>query len=95
MEPREVAPDGYESWVHELFDFSIPPEEFAARHYHEFHQFSFSQYKYADPAIDAWIQRLGEIFFAPNNYEIVSQYRSWFLTEAEIRELQIKDEEPL
>jgi len=57
------APPDRERDARELFPLDMSPEEYAARHRHEWLCFSFDDYRYADPELDRWIQRLGDIFF--------------------------------
>ena len=57
------APRDRERDARELFPLDMSPEEYATRHRHEWVCFSFDDYRYADPKMDRWIQRLGDIFF--------------------------------
>ena len=34
-----------------------------SKHRHEWYCFSFDDYRYSDPELDRWIQRLGDILF--------------------------------
>lgn len=40
---------------------ALGPEEYAARHGHEWGCFSFHRYHYRDAALGAWVHRLGEV----------------------------------
>lgn len=57
------APRDRERDARELFPLDMSPEEYAMRHRHEWVCFSFDDYRYSDPKMDRWIQRLGDIFF--------------------------------
>ena len=57
------ADPGRERDARELFPLDMTPEEYAAKHGHEWFCFSFDDYRYADPELDRWIQRLGDILF--------------------------------
>jgi hypothetical protein len=50
-------------------DLRMSPEEYAARHAHEWGCFSYHLYRYADPALGAWVRRLGEILFNGDELE--------------------------
>jgi hypothetical protein len=57
------APPDRERDARELFPLDITPEEYAARHGKDWYCFSFDDYRYSDPELDRWIQRLGDILF--------------------------------
>lgn len=59
----------------------MSPEEYAARHAHQWGCFSLHQYRYADPALEAWVRRLGEILISKAEIE---KYRHRFLTAEEL-----------
>jgi len=59
-----LADPGRERDARELFPFlAMTPEEYAARHGKDWYCFSFDDYRYSDPVLDRWIQRLGDILF--------------------------------
>lgn len=62
-------------------DLRMSPEEYAARHAHEWACFSFDQYRFRDPALGAWVRRLGEILFTEGEVE---RCRQRFLTPEEM-----------
>jgi hypothetical protein len=66
-----------------MFPLDLSPEEYAARHAHEWAAFSFDEYRYSDERLDAWIQRLGDIFFRRNGAPSIHELRQCFLTEEE------------
>src|SRR5262245_58492533 len=76
-------------WLaHQFFsptDLQLSPEEYAARHAHEWGCFSFHRYRYRDPTLSAWIRRLGEILFDRNEVE---RCRQRFLTQEELAEVR-------
>lgn len=76
-------------WIARQFlsadDLRMSPEEYAARHAHHWGCFSLHQYRYADPALGAWVHRLGEILFS---VEEVEHCRRRFLTADELAEVR-------
>jgi hypothetical protein len=66
-----------------MFPLDVTPEEYAARHAHEWGSFSFDEYQFSDDRLDAWIQRLGDIFFRRNGAPSVDDLRRRLLTEEE------------
>ena len=61
-------------------DLQMSPEEYAARHAHQWGCFSFHRYHYLDPVLGRWVRRLGEILFTEGE---VARWRSQFLTPEE------------
>lgn len=72
-------------WIARQFlsadDLLMSPEEYAARHAHQWSCFSLHQYRYADPALGTWVRRLGEIL---TSFEEVEHCRRRFLTAEEL-----------
>ena len=66
-----------------MFPLDQTPEEYAARHAHECGCFSFDEYRFSDERLDAWIQRLGDIYFRRNGAPSIDDLRLRFLTEEE------------
>ena len=62
-------------------DLQGSPEEYAARHGHLWGCFSLHLYRYHDPALGAWVRRLGEILFTEGEVE---RCRLRFLTPEEL-----------
>lgn len=82
-------------WIAHQFlsasDLQSSPEEYAARHAHEWGTFSLHLHRYDDPALGDWVRRLGEILFTPGEVE---RCRERFLTADErvtIREREAED----
>jgi hypothetical protein len=50
----------------ELFPIHMTPEEYAASYGAGWLCFSYDDYRYSDPVLDRWIQRLGDILFERN-----------------------------
>jgi len=71
-------------------DLQQSPEEYAARHAHEWGCFSFHEYRYQDPALGAWVRRLGEILFTEGEVE---RCRQRFLTPPELTEVRRREAE--
>jgi|GEM_PF-1937746 len=72
-------------------DFALTPEEYAARHAHEWGLFSFHRFRYRDPNLGAWIRRLGEIIEDDTQVE---KYKQQFLTPKEIAEIEVESADP-
>ena len=68
----------------------MSPEEYAARHAHEWGCFSFHLYRYRDPVLGNWVRRLGEILFAAGEVE---RCRLRFLTSEELRNVREREAE--
>jgi hypothetical protein len=66
-------------------DLALSPEEYAARHAHEWACFAFHRYRFQDPLLGAWVRRLGEILDSESEVERCQQR---FLTAEEMAEVQ-------
>lgn len=81
-------------WIARQFlsadDLQMSPEEYAARHAHQWGCFSLHQYRYTDPALGAWISRLGEILFSKADLE---HCRRRFLTAEELAAVKKEEAE--
>ena len=84
MGDRPAADSAYEEQARRTFPIDQSPEEYAARHAHEWVSFSFDDYRFCDERLDAWIQRLGDIFFRRNGAPSLHDLRRRFLTEEEL-----------
>lgn len=60
-----LAPPNCEYLAKKMFPLDMSPEEYAARYSADWFCFSFNRYRYRDPELCRWIQRLGEIFSSP------------------------------
>jgi hypothetical protein len=80
---RPPADPAYEAQAKLLFPLDLTPEEYAARHAHEWASFSFDEHRFSDGRLDAWIQRLGDIFFQRNGAPSLDELRHRFLSEEE------------
>ena len=89
-----LAHEGREKHARELFPYrEQTPEEYAARHFHEWMTFSFDDYRYSDPELDAWIARLGQIFFKRPGAPSIEELRARFLTPEELEAIREKEKE--
>jgi hypothetical protein len=70
----------------------LSPEEYAARYIHLWGCFSFDRFAYRDPALGAWVHRLGELF---RDSEEVERCRELFLTPEELAEVRRQEAEGL
>jgi hypothetical protein len=71
-------------------DLQRSPEEYAARHAHEWACFALHRYRYRDSALGAWVRRLGEILATEDEVE---RCRQRFLTPEELAEVQKQETE--
>jgi len=82
-----MADPGREKDARQLFDLAMSPEEYAAREGHGWYCFSFDDYRYSDPAMETWIQRLGDILFQREGAPTLEDLRAKYLTEEEREEI--------
>ena len=68
------------------------PEEYVARHAHHLGTFGFPAYRFADPALGAWVRRVGELLSSESEVE---RCRTRFLTREELAEARKLAEEDL
>ena len=54
-------------------DRGLAPEEYAARHLHEWGCFALHFYRYRDPVLGAWVRRVGELFDHPDELDNVRE----------------------
>ena len=66
----------------------MTPEEYAARHAHQWLCFSFDDYRYTDPALQQWIHRLGDIFFQRESTPTIEELRARHLNDDERRKIE-------
>ena len=91
---RPPADAGREEFARQMVAEGFSAEEYAARFGHGWYCFSFGEVRFADPAIDAWIQRLNDIFFGLNGAPTIAELRAKLLTLEERRKIEkeIRDE---
>lgn len=65
-------------------DRGLAPEEYAARHLHEWGCFALHFYRYRDAVLGAWVRRVGELFDHP---EELDEIRERLLTPQEHNEI--------
>jgi hypothetical protein len=94
-ETLPLADAGRERDARELFPLAQTPEEYAARNAHKWYCFSFDDYRYGDPALTAWLQRLGDILFQRNGAPTVAELRERLLTPAEREAVAQQEREEL
>lgn len=86
---RHPAAAHREQFARSHFPFeTMSPEEYAARRGVGWLCFSFHLFRYQDEKLDAWIQRLGEIFFTPG---LMEKYQEEFLTPDELERVRQMD----
>ena len=77
-----------------MFGEGLSPEEYAARHAHQWMCFSLGEYRYLDPVIDSWISRLNDIFFRRNGAPTVQELRVRYLSPEERQRIEQEEREP-
>jgi hypothetical protein len=77
---RVLAPLEREELIREIFPIHMAPEEYAARFGHQLNELTFCNYRYNDPVVNAWMQRLERVFFSP---DLLKSYQEQFLTHDE------------
>ena len=91
---RPAADKGRTEIAAEHFSWGLSADEYAARHSHSWGCFSLDEVKYADPNLDAWIQRLGDIFFRRNDAPTITELRNQYLTPVERAAVEKAENEP-
>lgn len=88
-----LADSSREQLARERFPYrEQTPEEYAARHAHQWVSFSFDDYRYSDPELDAWVARLGDILFRRTGAPSLEALRNQFLTPLERKALELDAE---
>ena len=77
----------------QMFSEGTSPEEYAARNAHSIMCFSLDDIRYADPALDAWIQRLGDILFQREGAPKLADLHARYLTPQERLEAERERED--
>lgn len=71
--PSNTRFDEEGDWIAQQFfspsELRLAPEEYVARHVHALGNFSFHFYRYHDPALGAWVRRVGEILSTDGEIE--------------------------
>src|SRR5215207_3291295 len=94
--PPASRADEEGDWIARQFfspaDLRLEPEEYVARHAHEWLLFSYHRYRYRDPKLGEWVRRVGELLFDPGAVEAC---RGRFLSPEEIAVVRQREaEEP-
>jgi hypothetical protein len=71
-------------------DLRLHPEEYVARHSHEWGCFSFHFYRYGDVELGNWIRSVGELLFKDGEVE---RCRMLYLTPTELAEVRCRESE--
>ena len=89
---NRFAEDG--DWMARQFfsteDLRLCPEEYAARHAHEWECFSLHLHPFLDAPLGDWVRRFGEIF---SDAEELDRCRRRFLTADELAQVQREEAE--
>ena len=78
-----IADPGREEDARKLFPLDMSPDEYAARHAHNWYCFSFDAYRYCDERLERWIHRLGDILFQREGAPSLAELRRQYLTGEE------------
>lgn len=73
-------------------ELQLSPEEYAARHAHEWGCFSLHLHPFRDAALGDWVRRFGEIF---SDAEELERCRQRFLTPDELAEVHREEAEEI
>jgi hypothetical protein len=83
-------------WIARQFfapeDLRLSPEEYVARHAHALGCFAFHGYRYRDPALGAWVRRVGELLSTEGEVE---RCRQQFLSAEELATVRRQEAEGL
>ncbi len=71
-------------------ELRMSPDEYAARNIHTWLLFSLDLHPYRDPALGAWVRRVGEVFKDPDERD---RCRQRYLTPEEIAEVRRQEAE--
>ena len=88
-----LADPGREADARRMFPLDISPEEYAARHAHEWYCFSFDDFRYRDPAVERWIHRLGDILFRREGAPALDDLRARYLSDKERKAIEERQAE--
>jgi hypothetical protein len=72
-------------------ELRLSPEEYAARQAHRWGCFALHLYRYRDAQLGAWVRRFHALCVAPGEVE---RCRQAHLTEAEIAQVRLEEDEP-
>jgi hypothetical protein len=86
-----MADAGLEAYARRLFSLDLTPDEYAARHAQDWGCFSMDEYRYSDPRLEAWVHRLGDIFFKREGAPTIEDLRRRYLTEEERRAVEARE----
>ena len=87
LDDLPMADPGRETSAKELFPLELSPDEYAAREEHHWLCFSFDEYRYADPEMERWVHRLGDILFQREGAPLLDELRARYLTDEERRRI--------
>jgi hypothetical protein len=90
--PRRRSDDFRRERASEWRATGLSPEEWAANNAHEIESFSFDEFSYDDPDLDAWVHRLGRILFT---HGAVDACRRRFLTTEQRLASEAREQEPV
>lgn len=90
-EVRRRADPSREEFAAKWMATGLCAEEWAARNAENILCFSFDEYRYADPALNAFVQEVGRIFFTPGG---VDAARRRFMTDEEIGRAEERESAP-
>lgn len=88
---KPLATIEYEEWMRDIFPLEMSPEEYVARHAHQWGCFSGANYSYRDARLQAWIYRFYQIMVEPGAQE---RCRKQFLSVEEIEQIHKEESNP-
>ena len=82
---RPLADPGREKQAALYMAEGLAADEWAARNAHGIGSWSFDLYRYSDPALEAWMSQLAQVF---KSTEALAEARRRYLTPARIAEIE-------
>jgi hypothetical protein len=82
-----AAPERVIQLARRLMSSGLSPEEYAARHHAHIEVCGIHRYRYPEPAMEAWVHRLGELLANP---DLLAHYEQQFLTAEELEQARLR-----
>jgi hypothetical protein len=95
QDQRPQADPHHEEMAAELFGLGFSAEEYAAHFADGWYCFGLGRFRYADPAVDAWILRLQGILSGWNGAPTLEELRQKYCSAEERRQIAQRLEEDL
>lgn len=86
---RPLISEEREQRLRDVFPLEMSPEEYAGRHGATILVFSMHQYRYRDPVLQTWLQRLGEILVTHGQ---LAHFQEQYLTAEELADIRAAED---